>query len=120
MKKLIVLVILALSFSAHSCPEKSDFPIDIKITEEAQTDNHIPLKAISMSLLLEHKGLNLVAIQLLYGEVSEFVIPLEYGKDRGKAHTRFSISQRYMSSLEVLYIYSGSGCNVAVQKLVNT
>lgn len=107
-------------YAVSSCPDESEFPISIKITEEEAVGNHQPLKEISMSLALDYKGLDLVTLQLQYGEVSEFIIPLAYSQKQGKAYASFLISQQYISSLEVFYAYSGKGCDIAVQKLVNT
>jgi len=121
MKFIAIFLVIAISQTLYAaCPDGAEIPLVVEVTSEAASSNHEGLENISVTLPFQFAETQLTSLELLYGEVYEFIIPLAYKIESGKAIAGFSISKSYLSSLELGYKYSGGSCNVSAYRQIGT
>jgi len=114
----VLLAFLQSSVAFANCGESLDVPVDVEFNYEYSNDRHLPLVAVTVSLPAEVESYTLTTFELTYGEVEEFRIPLHTETSDGMVHTRFTVSQSYISGLELGLHFSSGTCDVYIQRLL--
>lgn len=113
----LLLLVSATSVDASSmCPSQDAIPFDASIAEVHDTLSHGAIYEVVVMIPLRFRGLEFKSVELTYGKVEEFRIPLDNQEHQEEARASFLISSRYVDGLELSFHFAFEDCEFSSQQ----